>query len=367
MEIKKVNINEIYWTLKQWNIGEQANYRLKECLGDELVKFFAKCKVGAGFYIWDTPTGRWMPLEEATAEDLDDARNKWAEIQQQVRSKLSTKSDLAERILGIPNEKFLYYRRKEDNTVDLLVTGWGFRNFIRQRVTPITRQTEKSGHPVTVAFTINGEKTPYRPFQIVAEKKNNNLVTDADGNGSLGNLDLGKVVTIIDTVTGKSFSFTVEAIKSEYLFDVTLQKDDQDQDHGEKGGETMVVVEPVTITVTVLSSSGQPVVHKTISFKQGDKELSCELDNNGQCFFTADFFVNDVLLLAKMSDSDQIPFILEKDETEYVLQEQNLTVKRNPWLEVLMGILLLLALAGIAIAFYYAIDELSDIINQNIF
>lgn len=305
MELKKVFQNEIYWTLKQWNVEQQANIRIKELLGEELAKYFAKCNVGAGFYTWTTPTGRWTSLEHASSEDIAEAHRKWDELKQQVRARLTNHTEVAERIISVPNDNFIFFRHREDGSMSIIITGWGFSKSYRPPVTPIVAEKNVKGQQVTVGFISDGEKVPNRPFQIVAERKNNNLITDTEGNCSLGKLDIGKVVTLIDTLSGKPFSFRVDALQTEYLFDVTEPKPEPvPEPEPEPNPDPDIVDEPIVTT--------------------------------------------------------------DKEDLENELQEQKVIAKHNPWLELLMWILLILTLITIGIGFYYGIDGLSDIINQNI-
>lgn len=80
MKIKEVALSEVHWTIKQWNVEQQANNRLQQKLGD-LSRNFAKCSVGAAFYSWNVDTNmRWTPLPKATPSDEILARKRWDEI-----------------------------------------------------------------------------------------------------------------------------------------------------------------------------------------------------------------------------------------------------------------------------------------------
>lgn len=425
MEIKKVSLNEIYWTIKAWNVEQQANNRIKELLGPELASYFAKCNVGVGFYSWTTLSGRWASIEEATAQEMSAIESQWEAVQAQVREKLAASPEMAERILEIPNKKYLYFSKDTDGTLNILVTGWGFRNFKRPHITPITKTQENKAHPVNVGFTHNGQQMPNRPFQVVAATKNNDFTTNADGIYSMGNIDNGKSITVIDGPTQKTFTFVVDD-RIDYLFDVTehatltvtatkegrpvdgrnvtvtyngntynlnlvegkatlpliydgdkecaaklddlsetivLQKDDGNHIHFTLAPDVVV---PDVITLTVLDAAGQPIVDRALTLKQGSKEVNGRLDQNGQTVFDEGIFAVETPLTVSVDNFADIVMELEKGEQEYVIQEQVITEKHNPWPEILMGTLLLLVLAAIAVGFYYGIDELSDIINNAI-
>lgn len=292
MEIKKVFQNEIHWTIRQWNVEQQANNRIREVLGEPLSQYFATCHVGADFYSWTTPAnGKWLAMTQAPTDEVGGVKRKWEVLQQEVRTKLAAHPELAERILEIPNDEYIYYRWSQEGNVELLVTGWGFRNFKRPVYKPIVNPSDNHTRAVTVAFTCKGEKVPNRAFFIVATKKHNARVTDGEGNCDLGNLDIGTTVTLIDGPTQQPFAFTVEADKGEYTFEVPA-------------AETVEVPE-----------------------EQPDQE---------------------------------VPVVTEIPQAET-------PKKRNPWLEVLMFILLLAALVAIGFLFHHGINALSSTIQQNIY
>ena len=59
MKIKQVALNEIFWSISAWNRDGQAYNELKKGLGDTL-RYFAKGKVGSGFFEWHSDvTGNW--------------------------------------------------------------------------------------------------------------------------------------------------------------------------------------------------------------------------------------------------------------------------------------------------------------------
>lgn len=224
MKIKSVALNEIHWTIEQWNQGQQANDRLSQKLGPAC-SYFAKCNVGANFYSWtvDAP-GKWTPLSDAPENDAIIARQKWEEVKQEVVSKLAPASDLSDKILTVPNEEYIFYRiDPASGQAEILITGWGFRNFKKAgphlwggAVQPET------AHPVDVSFTVEGVVQPGRPFAIIAPKTRNEYVTDAQGVFRIGEkIEPGTVINLQDGPTEKEFQLVVEEQRIDYTFDVT--------------------------------------------------------------------------------------------------------------------------------------------------
>ena len=223
MKIKEVALNEIHWTIDQWNRGDQANDRLSEKLGP-LSRYFAKGNVGAETFTWsfDAPL-KWTPLNKAAEPEAVAARQRWEELKNEVKAKLAATPELAEHILEIPNEDYIHCRTDETGAIDILITGWGFRNFKKAgpHIWGHKNEADKS-HPVDISFTLEGEKLPSRPFFIVAPKTRNEFTTDAEGNFRIGNkMEPGATINIVDGPTQKAFQIVVDETQTEYVFDVT--------------------------------------------------------------------------------------------------------------------------------------------------
>jgi len=226
MKIKEVALNEIYWSIKSWNVEQQANDYLKKKLGDTS-RYFAKCNVGHGYYSWDTEViADWKPKNEASTTEEPLIAQKLGEVSTEVHAKLSAEPDLAEHILEIPNEAYIFYKITPDGQVDIIITGWGFRNFKKTPPVQIKTPPKKPIHPTTIAFAIDDEKLPNRPFTIKASwtQKPNMATTDAEGNFVIKEEE-GVSIEVIDQVTQKSFSFVVTNEKSEHIFDLTERTD----------------------------------------------------------------------------------------------------------------------------------------------
>lgn len=222
MKIKEVATKEIHWLLP-WNPGPQANDRLRQKLGNSLCSYFARINVGKDSYVWNIDiNGKWRPLtKDETAEEAL-ARQRWDEVKQEVRAHLNSEIELVEKILTIPNDEYIYYQIDATGQVKVLVTGWGFTNFKGVVIGNGSGEIDKpTTHPVSVAFTIDGQKVPNRDFFIVAPQKNVPHTTDAEGNYALGNLSENTTFEVIDGPTGRKFSIQTDRTTTEYTFDVT--------------------------------------------------------------------------------------------------------------------------------------------------
>ena len=220
MEIKNVRVNEIHWSIG-WNASQEANKRLNDKIG-ETSKYFAQLKVGNATYNWIVDTvGKWRPMGMAPDSDKSIIMEKADEIRNEVFSKLSDDENLATKICQVPNyEEYIFYKDNEDGTLDVVITGWGFHNFKKAGPFIETWPPRPVMHSTTIAFIINGERQPLRPFSIVTPKMQKPDVTDEQGIRTFKEY-AGLNITIIDDATQRQFNFTTEEYDTEHEFDIT--------------------------------------------------------------------------------------------------------------------------------------------------
>lgn len=365
MEIKRVPTSEIHWSIG-WNASQQANSRLKDVIGDTS-KYFALLKVGNATYNWIVDTvGQWRPMGMAPDSDKPLIMEKAEEIKQEVIAKLPGDNTLASKICQVPNyEEYIFYREAEDGNLDVVITGWGFHNFKKAGPFMDTWPPRPKMFTTSIAFIINGERQPNRPFFIITPKMKKPDVTDAEGLRSFKEY-AGLTLTVIDEETQRRFDFTTAENNTMLEFDVTVE---------EPVVEEPVVEEkpqPVIARITVLDAQGLPIREAQFKLSQGEKSIEGTLDELGTATFEKDTFTAGQPLSLQLTTADQqqiepIEFTLDANENEYILQ-QNAPKGGSRLLEVIAFILLLGALAALLIfAFKPGIEELTKLINKNIF
>lgn len=253
--IKKALKQEVHWTLP-WNVESEANHRLSHLLGS-LDCYFAKNIVSASGYVWEVAEGDWKSLVDAPAEDAIRVRDKLATITDDVRRQLAKAYPsnvvqgqmLAEKFLSVPNDEYIFYCNKGDE-VDVVLTGWGFKNHRRPMGVAHEQALISNGVLVRIGFTINGELQANHPFAVIRQTANE-LQTGVDGFFSLGNnIKPGLQLTFVSRVSEESFQLVVVEGQSDYLFEVTLPKQ-----------------EPLPVSETVMSPVFEPEPEEIIEPK----------------------------------------------------------------------------------------------------
>lgn len=224
MKIKEATNREVHWQFPKLNIGDQANDRVLGRLGDELRACFAPVYAGnSGSFQWHSPDAGWNSLPAAAADVQEQVRAEWVNVQNGVREKFSAEPDIAERLLTIPNEEYIFYKTSSDGTLKLLVTGWGFQNFRRPDiVAPKPEPIDRITQSVCIHVTRDGE--PVGNTEVVIPTKNglNALYTGEDGVLRMPtNLSVGQRFTLQHPDSGAEKQFVVVKGQTEYEWDVT--------------------------------------------------------------------------------------------------------------------------------------------------
>ena len=378
MEIKNVIVNEIHWSIG-WNASQEANKRLKDKIG-ETSKYFAQLKVGNATYNWTVDTiGKWRPLGMAPDSDKSLILEKTTQIRQEVFAKLASEENLATKICQVPNyEEYIFYKDNEDGTLDVVITGWGFHNFKKSGPFIETWPPSPVKHNTTIAFVINGERQPQRTFSIITPKMQKPDITDEQGIRTYCEYE-GLEITVIDDITQRQFSFVTQDKDLELTFDITPEPEVIEEPVIE---EEPVVEEPVVeeepvkkgdlATISVLDAQGQPMKNALFRLQQGEQTVEGQLNEQGAAIFAKDGFSLDQPLQAHITTENQqqlepIEFTLEEGEKEYVLQ-QNAPESGSNLISILVFLLILAALAALVIfALKPGTEELTKLINKNIF
>ncbi|MBR1594851.1 MAG: hypothetical protein IJ692_04115 [Alloprevotella sp.] len=222
MKVKEATLREVHWRLK-WNAGEQANTRLRQALG-ELSSHFAQLDAGNnGKFLWSKPGNDWIPLSTAEPMQQEELRRMWQELRHSVHEKLAQAPDLAENILSIPNEDYLFFAPLPDGGLQLLVTGWGFMNYRRSMGSVITERREKVQlQDVCIHLMRDGAPLGGETFQLVTPNGLNALRTNEDGSLLLpSKVRVGESFHLRHPDTGKEDSFEVVEGQTDYVWDVT--------------------------------------------------------------------------------------------------------------------------------------------------
>lgn len=260
MKIKEVASNEIHWSIRRWNEGKQANDELRKRLGDT-AKYFASCNIGHGYYQWNSNIiGQWLPLNNATPEQQELVAQRVEAIKQEVLAKIPEEPELAEQMLEVPTIDYYYFRTLPEGGVDVVITGWGYRNFKKDPPFRITTAQKKPSKPTTISFAIDGVKQPNRAFTLKAAWTSNPVEKHTNDEGFFTFVEpIGTSLEFVDVATEKKFSIQVSDSKSEIVFDITDK----------------------TFLTVKATQDGQPVTKESVSINYNGKHYDLPLGLDG--------------------------------------------------------------------------------------
>ncbi len=302
MKIKEVASNEIHWSIKRWNEGKQANDELRKRLGDT-AQHFATCNIGHGYYQWNSNIiGQWLPLNNADTTQREKVTQRVEEIRKEVNAKMLNEPDLAEQLLEVPTIDYYYFRTLPDGTIDVLITGWGYRNFRKDPPFRITTPQKKASLPTTLSFVLDGMKLPNRAFTLKAAWTTNPDQKTTDQNGDFTFQEpIGTTLEVVDVLTGKNFNIRVSEAHSTVILDIT---------------------DKTSLTVRAMQD-GQPIIRETVSIDYNGHQYNLPLNNDGTAVLNDLSLVPGQSCTASLRDQQQTIELAKGAENVVTFQFQS--------------------------------------------
>lgn len=185
-------------------------------------------------------------------------------------------------------------------------------------------------NPYILVKKENGDVVNNYPVSVKYEGNVNDYVSNSEGIVALSDMEDGKTIKVTDGINLDNVAdYTLDKEQKEYVFVIPEEKKE----------------EPKDIKVMFRDVKGNPIVCNNVSFRQeGKPELTNQLDDNANTFFKEGTFDLNVPISAHIngwSNAEQyppIPFTLEENEYEYLLQEKEPTTK-STWWKILLEIL----------------------------
>ena len=244
---------------------------------------------------------------------------------------------------GITDSNGIYRKQMEeipDETCTVNTPGYDAQskqldNSILNKFVFEKKTTVNVFNPYILVKRRNGDVVDNYPVSVEYEGNVTDYVSNLEGIVALSDMEDGKMMKVADgNNLNNIVDYTLDKKQKEYVFVISEEEKAKD------------------IKVMFRDLKGNPIVCNNVKFRQdGKPELTIQLDDNGNTFFKEGTFDLNVPISAHIngwSNAEQyppIPFTLEKDEYEYLLQEKEPTTK-SAWWKILLEILI--ALVAIA-------------------
>ena len=194
-------------------------------------------------------------------------------------------------------------------------------------------------NPYILVKRENGDVVKNYPISVEYGGNVTDYVSNSEGIVALSDMEDGKTMKVTDGINlDNVVDYTLDKEQKEYVFVIPEEKKE----------------EPKDIKVMFRDVKGNPIVCDNVIFRQeGKHELTIQLDDNGNTFFkegTFDLNVPMSVHINGWSNAEQyppIPFTLEEDEYEYLLQEKESTTKSTWWKIFLEILTVLVAIASL--------------------
>lgn len=231
---------------------------LKTQLNDEDEQLFTERIPGHEYLQWELPGEGWTPLSEGDPLMAQEVRQELLRRKQLVNQRFGNNQEMAQRILSVPDESYVYYKANSEGNLLIRLTAWGYR--YPERVggggTTGTYKPKGDTQSVSIRIVYDNKPLPNKEFFINGFKR----VTDNSGTYNIDELPIGYKFEI--EVDGKQQIVDVASGHDEIKIDVTL-------------------FASVEIKATL---DGHPYEGATASLSYWGHELKLTIDSNGKAF-----------------------------------------------------------------------------------
>ena len=188
---------------------------LVKALGDN--NPFAKFNIGGGFYVWSDNRCAWRQLISASSLEQEIVRSSLYELKKSIATIIGEQA--TEKLTTIPDDSHIYFSY-ESTEIKVLLTGWGFKKPARV-IGKSDIEEMKQQNPVTLSFSLGGEKQPCYEFGVQLPRQVKHMRTSLDGLYHFKDLKVGEEFTIVDFKNNKNHSVRIVEGVSHYDIDVS--------------------------------------------------------------------------------------------------------------------------------------------------
>lgn len=210
--------------------------------------------------------------------------------------------------------------------------------FVFEKTTDKT-PTKDVFNPFILVKRENGDVVDNYPIAVEYDENITDHVSNAEGIVALSDFEDGKTMKVTDKNNSDNVThYTLDKEQKEYVFIIPEEEKEETKD----------------IKVMFRDLKGNSIVCSNVIFRQeGKPELKAQLNADGDTFFKEGIFdVNSPMTvhIIGWSNSEQyppIPFTLEENEYEYLLQEKEPKTKSTWWKIILEILACLIAIASL--------------------
>lgn len=171
------------------NDYDRAYTALKKKLGQHPDFLFTERIPGHEYLQWVLPGEGWVALSEADPIIADEVRKKLHQSRQSVVAAFGQNTGMAERVLYVPDDSFIYYKTDGNGHISIKLTAWGYRypervdGHVAVGNVGIKKKTENTG----ILILFDGKPLPNKTIKL----NGFNRTTNKEGRLDIGELPVG--------------------------------------------------------------------------------------------------------------------------------------------------------------------------------
>ena len=161
---------------------------LVKSLGPLGAELFTERVPGHEYLQWELPGEGWTSLGEADPLMAAEVREQLVQRKQEVADRFASNRLMAQRVLSVPDDSFVYYRPKPDGGIEIRLTAWGYR--YPERIMGMdlgTARNIEQKETVTICCIYDGKPAAEEEIRLNGFAKK----TNAEGVYEIGELPVG--------------------------------------------------------------------------------------------------------------------------------------------------------------------------------
>ena len=226
---------------------------LKDKFGEGDDQLFTERKAGYEYLQWELPDDGWISLPQANPVTYNVVKKELAKRKETVKSAFKAQQKLADDILSVPDETYIYFRIDGKGNVSVKLTAWGYKYPERIAGNELGGHEEeplKKEH-VKLYVLNDGKPVPHKSLLI----EGTNQDGDYDGQKTVESTNQEGLYDMLDLPIGYKFSVRIDDLEKSY----TVEKGD---------GNIIIDITPPQLTHELLHPEEGP---ETITQTEGEK------------------------------------------------------------------------------------------------
>jgi|GEM_PF-6004662 hypothetical protein len=162
---------------------------LKNKLGSDDEQLFTERIPGHEYLQWELPGEGWTPLSEGDPLMVQEVRQELLKRKQVISQRFGANQEMAQRILSVPDDSYVYYKANVEGRLLIRLTAWGYRYPERIGGGGAEGERKPKGNTQFVCIHIlyDNKPLPNKEFFVNGFKR----VTDGTGVYNVGDLPIG--------------------------------------------------------------------------------------------------------------------------------------------------------------------------------